>query len=339
MHMTQAALSEVSGQPLVVRNITPAEPGPGQIRLSVAACGINFPDTLLLDDRYQFKPSRPFAPGGEVAGHVDTIGPGVQGFKLGDAVLGRALFGGLSQSVVLDASHCVHMPAGMPMDEGAALLLTYGTTHYALRHRAGLGAGDTLLITGAAGGVGLAAIQLGKAWGARVIVAVSSPDKLDFALRHGADAGLVYPVGELSRDASRTLAASIKDVVGANGANVVLDVVGGDIAEPCLRATAWEGRFLVVGFPAGIPRLPLNLVLLKGCQVVGVNWGEWIEREPKLYAESVQDLFKLYAAGHIRPFISQKFPLEQANEALAQLSGRRALGKVVVTLNSNRIKP
>ena len=336
--MTKAALSEVSGQPLVVRNITPAEPGPGQVRVRVAACGINFPDTLLLDDRYQFKPSRPFAPGGEVAGHVDAIGPGVQGFKLDDAVLGRALFGGLSQSLVLNVNQCVHMPAGMPMDEGAALLLTYGTAYYALRHRGHLSAGDTLLVTGAAGGVGLAAIQLGKAWGARVVVAVSSSDKLDFALRHGADAGWVYPVGELSRDASRALAASIKDVVGPNGANVVLDVVGGDIAEPCLRATAWEGRFLVVGFPAGIPRLPLNLVLLKGCQVVGVSLGEWIGREPQLFAESAQDLFKLYAAGHIRPFISQRFPLEQANEALAQLSGRRALGKVVVTMNSNRIK-
>lgn len=331
--MPLAALSEASGQPLVVRDIALAEPGPGQVRVKVAACAINYPDILLLDDRYQLKPVRPFAPGGEVAGHVDAVGEGVQGLSPGDAVLGRANWGGLSHSMLLDADQCVRMSAGMPMDEGAALLLTYGTAHYALRQRANLKAGDVLLVTGAAGGVGLAAIELGKAWGARVIAAVSSQEKLDFALRHGADAGVVYPAGALDRDGSRELAASIKAVVGKSGANVVLDVVGGDIAEPCLRAMAWEGRLLVVGFPAGIPRLPSNLVLLKGCQVVGVNWGEWIEREPLFFAEGVQDLLALYASGSIRPRISQRFALAQANEALAQLSGRTALGKIVVTMN------
>jgi len=222
----KAALSKAAGAPLVVEEIAVRAPGPGEVRLRVAACALNFPDTLMVDDRYQLKPDRPFAPGGEVAGVVEAAGADAAGLRIGQRVIGWCGWGGLAESLILPASRCIPMPEGMPMDEAASLLLTYGTAHYALRERAALRRGDTLLVTGAAGGVGLAAIELGRAWGARVVAAASTPEKLAFAMRHGASAGLLYPAGPLDREGSRALAAAVKEAVGPAGADVVMDVVG-----------------------------------------------------------------------------------------------------------------
>jgi len=330
----RALLSKAKGgaDTLVLEEVDVPQPGAGQVRLRVHACGLGLPDTLIIEDQYQMKPPRPFAPGGEVAGVVDAIGDGVNGLTIGDRVMALCLWGGLAGQLVVDADRCVRIPNDIPMDEAAALLVSYGTAHYALRERGELKAGDTLLVTGAAGGVGLAAIELGKAWGARVIAAASSQEKLDVALAQGASAGVVYPAGGLDKDSSRAFAQSLKRAVGEEGANVVLDVVGGDYAEACVRAMAWQGRFLVVGFAAGVPRLPLNVVLLKGCQVLGVSWGEFIRREPARFNASVQELLDMYARGLIRPRISKRFPLERGGEALGLIASRQAQGKLVVTM-------
>jgi NADPH2:quinone reductase len=331
----RALLSKAKGgaDTLVLEDVDVPQPGAGQVRLRVHACGLGLPDTLIIDDQYQMKPPRPFAPGGEVAGVVDAVGPGATRFTVGERVIALSLWGGLAEQLVVDEKQCIAIPGDMPMDEAAALLVAYGTAHYALRELGQLKAGDTLLVTGAAGGVGVAAIELGKAWGARVIAAVSSQDKLDFALAHGASAGVVYPAGGLDKESSRAFAQSLKQVVGGEGANVVLDVVGGDYAEACVRTMAWQGRFLVVGFAAGVPRLPLNVVLLKGCQVLGVSWGEFIRREPARFDASVRELLDMYKRGLIRPRISQRFPLERGGEALGLIASRQAQGKLVVTMD------
>ncbi|MDB5873321.1 MAG: NADPH:quinone oxidoreductase [Ramlibacter sp.] len=330
----KAVLSKVAGGPesLVIEDLPDPVPGKGQVRIRVSACALNYPDTLIIQDLYQFKPERPFAPGGEVAGLVDAVGEGVDDFRIGDRVIGWCWWGGLVQSLVIDADRCIAVPDAMPLDDAAALLLTYGTAHYALRQRAGLKAGDTVLVLGAAGGVGLAAVELAHAWGARVIAAASSQEKVGYARSHGADDGVVYPTGRLDKEAAKAFSDALKDKLGKRGADVVLDAVGGDYAEPALRAIAWEGRYLVVGFPAGIPKLPLNLILLKGCQVIGVFWGEWVMRNRKDFNESVADLLALYAKGLIKPRISQRFPMERAGEALRMLSDRKALGKILVTM-------
>ena len=331
----KAFLSKAKGgaDTLVLEEVAVPSPGDGQVRLRVHACGLGLADTLIIDDRYQMRPPRPFAPGGEVAGVVDEVGEGVTGFKAGDRVVAWCFWGGLAELLVVDADCCVAIPDAMPMDEAAGLLLTYGTAHYALRERARLQSGETVLVTGAAGGVGLAAIELAKAWGARPVAAVSSAEKLAYALAHGAATGVVYPAPGLDKDAARAFAPSLKQAVGGEGANVVLDAVGGDYAQACLRAIAWEGRFLVVGFAAGIPALPLNLVLLKGCQVLGVSLGEFIRRERAKFDASVRDLIGMHARGLIRPRISQRFPLARAAEALALIANRQAHGKFVVTFD------
>jgi len=330
----RALLSRVKGGPetLVLEDVDVPLPGAGQLRLQVHACGLGLPDVLIIDDQYQVKPARPFAPGGEVAGVVEATGEGVCGFKVGDHVIALCLWGGLAEQLVVDASNCVPIADDMPMDEAAALLVNYGTAYYALRERGRLNAGDTLLVTGAAGGVGLAAIELGKAWGARMIAAASSQDKLDLALAHGASSGVLYPASGLDKDSSRTFAQSLKQAAGGEGVNVVLDVVGGDYADACVRAMAWEGRFLVVGFAAGVPRMPLNVVLLRGCQVLGVSWGEFIRRERAKFDASVHELLDMYRRGQIRPCISRRFPLERGGDALGLIAGRRAQGKLVVTM-------
>jgi NADPH2:quinone reductase len=224
------------------------------------------------------------------------------------------------------------MPDTMPFDEASALVLTYGTSIHALKDRARLQKGETMLVLGAAGGVGLSAVELGKAFGARVIAAASSQEKVDLARKHGADAGVVYPPGPFDRDGARALADLFKGACGDNGADVIYDPVGGDYTEAALRAIAWEGRFLVVGFPAGIPKLPLNLTLLKGCQVVGVFWGGFAQRDPKANAANIEKLMQLYAKGAIRPVVSERYPLARAGEAIARLAGRQAMGKIVVTM-------
>jgi NADPH2:quinone reductase len=308
------------------------KPGAGEVLLAVKACGVNYPDLLIIEDRYQFKPPRPFAPGGEVAGVIEAVGAGVTQFKRGDRVIGSTISGGMAEKLVLEANLCIAMPAAMPFDEASALVLTYGTSIYALKDRANLKAGETLLVLGAAGGVGVSAVELGKAYGARVIAAVSSEDKLAFARKHGADEGVVYPPGPFDKAGAKTLADIFKKACGETGANVIYDPVGGDYSEAALRAIAWEGRFLVVGFPAGIAKLPLNLTLLKSCQVVGVFWGAYTRREPEANAANIAELMQLYAKGKIKPVVSERFPLAKAGEAIARLGARKAMGKIVVTM-------
>src|SRR3984957_11326225 len=263
----KALLSRNPGGPetLVLEDIPEPAAGPGEVRVAVRACGVNYPDLLIIQDLYQFKPPRPFAPGAEIAGVVDAVGTGVGNVRVGDRVVLSPVRSGMSEKAIGNANNCWKIPDSMPFDEAAALLLTYGTSQHALKDRAQLRSGETLLVLGAAGGVGLAAVELGKAMGARVIAAASSADKLALAREHGADDGVQYPVGPLDKTAARALTDSFKTACGADGANVIYDGIGGDYTEAALRAIAWQGRHLVVGFTAGIPKLPLNLALLKGC--------------------------------------------------------------------------
>jgi NADPH2:quinone reductase len=331
----KAMLSKAVGGPdtLVLEEVADPAPGPGEVLIAVKACGVNYPDALIIEDRYQFKPPRPFAPGAEVAGIVERLGAGVGDLKPGDRVIGSVTAGGMAEKLVVPADRCIAMPAAMPFDEASALVLTYGTSIHALKDRARLQKGETLLVMGAAGGVGISAIELGKAFGARVIAAASSEEKVALARKHGADAGVVYPAGPFDKAGARALADLFKGACGENGADVIYDPVGGDYSEAALRSIAWEGRFLVVGFPAGIARLPLNLTLLKGCQVVGVFWGDFSRRDPAGNAANIAELMRLYAAGAIKPAISERYPLARAGEAIARLASRSAMGKIVVTMD------
>jgi len=331
----KAMLSKRVGGPdtLELEELPDPAPRPGEVVIAVKACGVNYPDVLIIEDRYQFKPARPFAPGGEVAGVVESVGTGVAGFKPGDRVIGSCIAGGMAEKLAIEAERCIPMPAAMPFDEASALVLTYGTSIHALKDRARLQKGETLLVLGAAGGVGLSAVELGRAMGARVIAAVSSEAKLALARKHGADGGVVYPPGPFDKAGAKALSDLFKGACGENGADVIYDPVGGDYSEAALRSIAWEGRFLVVGFPAGIPRLPLNLTLLKSCQVVGVFWGAFARREPKANAANIAELMQLYAKGAIKPVVSERYPLPKAAAAIARLASRSAMGKIVVTMD------
>jgi NADPH2:quinone reductase len=331
----KALLSKAVGGPdtLVLEDMPSPTPRANQAVIQVKACGVNYPDVLIIEDKYQFKPARPFAPGGEVAGIVKSIGDAVTNVKVGDRVLGNTGWGGMAQELALEASRLVPMPDTMPFDEAAAFIMTYGTSYHALKDRGHMKPGETLLVLGAAGGVGLAAVELGKAMGARVIAAASSDEKVALAKEHGADEGVVYPQGPFEKEGQRALANLFKDALGPAGADLVYDGVGGDYAEAALRSMAWEGRFLVVGFPAGIPRIPLNLPLLKGCDIVGVFWGTAVSKDPAGHQRNVRELFDLYAKGKIKPFVSERFPLARAGEAISHLASRKAMGKVVVTMD------
>lgn len=328
----KSMLSIAPGGPdtLEWREAPTPEPKKGEVRIAVKAAGVNFPDTLIIRDLYQLKPPRPFAPGGEVAGIVDAVGPDATSVSVGDRVIALPGFGGFCTHICLPEQLCLKMPDSMPFDEAAAFIFTYGTSHYALKDRAGLQSGETLLILGAAGGVGAAAIELGKAQGARVIAAVSTEEKADFCKKLGADATLIYPK-TLDKDGQKALSAEIKRIAGPAGVNVAYDAVGGAYAEPVIRAMAWGGRFLVVGFPAGIPSIPLNLTLLKSCQIVGVFWGAAVQMDPKGHARNMAELFALYENGQIRPRVTARFPMENAAQALEMISNRSVLGKVVLT--------
>jgi NADPH2:quinone reductase len=306
---------------------------PGQAVIQVKACGVNFPDVLIIEDKYQFKPPRPFSPGGETAGVVKSIGEGVTNVKVGDRVLGNGGSGGMAEELAIEASRLIAMPDAMPFDEASAFIMTYGTSYYALKQRGKLRAGESLLVLGAAGGVGISAVEIGRAMGARVIAAASSQEKVDFAMQRGAESGVVYPVGPFDKDGKKQLAGVFKEAVGPNGVDVIYDGVGGDYAEASLRSMAWEGRFLVIGFPAGIPSLPLNLTLLKSCDVLGVFYGAAVARDPAMNQQNIKELFELYGAGKIRPAISRRYPLAEAAEAIKHLAARKALGKVVVTMD------
>ena len=331
----KALLSKEVGGPetLVLEELPSPRPKPGFAVVSVKAVGVNYPDVLIIEDKYQFKPARPFAPGGEVAGIVKSIGDAVTNVKVGDRVLGNTGWGGMAQELALEASRLVSMPGGMPFDEAAAFIMTYGTSYYALKDRGHMKPGETLLVLGAAGGVGLAAVELGKAMGARVIAAASSDEKVALAKEHGADEGVVYPQGPFNKEGQRALANLFKEALGPAGADLVYDGVGGDYAEAALRSMAWEGRFLVIGFPAGIPRIPLNLPLLKGCDIVGVFWGTAVTKDPAGHQRNVKELFELYAKGKIKPYVSERYPLARAGEAITHLASRKAMGKVVVTMD------
>jgi len=331
----KAVLSRAVGGPETLELAEIADPvaAKGEVLIRVAACGVNYPDSLIIEDKYQFKPARPFAPGGEIAGVVEALGEGVSGLKVGQRVLASTGWGGMAEKVACEARRVMPIPDAMPFDEAAAFLMTYGTSYYALKQRGALKQGETLLVLGAAGGVGSAAVEIGKAMGARVIAAASTPEKIAAAKSWGADEGLVYASGPFDGDGRKKLAESFKAVCGEKGADVIYDSVGGDYSEASLRAIAWEGRFLVIGFPQGIAKLPLNLTLLKSCQVVGVFWGAFAARLPEENAANTRELFALYEKGAIKPRVSKTYPLARAGEAIAWLSSRQALGKVVVTVD------
>jgi NADPH2:quinone reductase len=331
----KALLSKSVGGPdtLVLEDMPSPSARPGWAVVSVKAVGVNFPDVLIIEDKYQFKPARPFAPGSEISGVVKEVGEGVTHVKVGDRVLGNTGWGGMAEELALEAHRLIPIPDAMPFDEAAAFIMTYGTSYYGLKDRGFLKPGQTLLVLGAAGGVGLAAVELGAAMGARVVAAASSQEKVDLAIGRGAESGVVYPPGPFDRDGQKALAEQFKAACGPEGAHVVYDGVGGDYAEAAIRTMAWEGRFLVVGFPAGIPRIPLNLALLKSCDICGVFWGAAVSRDPKAHQQNVADLMALYEAGKIRPHVSEHFPLARAAEAISHLASRKALGKVVVMVD------
>ena len=330
----KALLSVEPGGPetLVLSDVADPVPGPGQVLIATRAASINFPDTLMIRDLYQFKPQRPFAPGGEVSGVVEAVGAGVTRVKPGDRIAALTMHGGLGEKVLAAQTKTFAIPDSASFETASALLFTYGTTIHALKDRAHIKAGDTLLVLGAAGGTGLSAVELGKAFGARVVAGVSSEEKAAVARAAGADDVVIYPHAPLDKDQSRSLANAFKKACGGEGANIIYDAVGGDYSEPALRATAWEGRFLVVGFPAGIARLPLNLPLLKSCDICGVFWGAFVEREPARFEAEVAELFALLEAGKIAPRIGTVLPLERGGDAIALLADRKAMGKVVVRI-------
>lgn len=330
----RALLSHQPGGPdtLQLSELPDPKPGPGELLVRVRAAAINFPDVLIVEDKYQMRPPRPFAPGGEIAGEVIGLGDGVTGWSVGDRLLAVPGFGGLVEQIVIPAASAFRLPESRSFTDGAALLLTYATSIHALWDRGQLKAGETLLVLGAAGGVGLAAVELGKTRGARVIAAVSSEEKAQAARDAGADEAIVYPRGPFDKDGSKALAEQFKAAVGPKGADVIYDPVGGDYCEPALRSIAWEGRYLVVGFPAGIPRLPLNLTLLKSCNVCGVFWGAFAARDPKANQAHVEELFALWDAGKISPRVSATYPLTRGGDAIASLAARQVIGKVVVEI-------
>ncbi len=299
--------------------------GPGQVRIRVSACGINFPDLLLVEGKYQDKPPLPFIPGGEVAGVIDQLGPGVNDVHIGQPVMATTFLGGLAEYVVAKTRDIDHLPRGMSMETAAAFPGVYGTSYHALAQRAQLRPGETLLVLGAAGGTGIAAVQIGKAMGARVLAAASTDDKLEFLTANGADAVINYTTTNL-RD-------SVKALTNQRGADVIFDPVGGDLFEQATRCINWNGRILVVGFASGtILRFPVNLALLKGCAIVGVYYGRFREEEPAEATRNMAALCELFRSGKVAPPIHRVFSLDQASMALTCLENRAVMGKVIVTM-------
>lgn len=329
----KALLSTHVGPPeaLVLKEAPDPVAGEGEVVIAVKAAGVNFPDALIIEDKYQFKPERPFSPGGEIAGVVESVGAGVTHVKAGQRVIGSIGWGGFAEKVKAQAARTLPIPDAMPFDEASAFILTYGTSYYALKDRGHVKTGETVLVLGAAGGVGVAAIELAKAMGARVVGAVSSEEKAAFAKKCGADDTVIYPASGMSKQESKDLAEAFKRACGG-GADVVYDAVGGDYCEPALRAMNWNGRYLVIGFPAGIPAPPLNLTLLKSSSIVGVFWGASVAREPKLHEQNVRELFKLYAEGKIKPRISKRYKLAEGGQAIRALMDRTATGKLVIMM-------
>lgn len=321
----RAVICEAYGPPetLVLKEVPDLIPGPGQVRIAIEACGVNFPDTLIIEGKYQFRPEPPFSPGGEVSGVVDALGDGVTGVAIGDKVMAMSLYGGFAEQVLMDADALLRRPEAMPAAIAAGFTMTYGTSMHALKQRADLQPGEVLLVLGAGGGVGLAAVEIGKAMGAVVIAAASSSAKLDAAAAAGADHLINY--------AEQDLRARIKEITDGRGVDVVYDPVGGPMFEAALRSTAWKGRALVVGFASGeIPRVPVNLALLKGCAIVGVFWGAFRLREVAEDNRNFDQLFAWWADGKLKPHIHEVAPLAEAGRVLEDLAARRVVGKVVL---------
>lgn len=323
----RAVLCKAYGPPesLVVEEVESPTPGRGQAVISVKACGVNFPDTLIIQGLYQFKPSPPFSPGGEVAGVVKAVGTGVENVKPGDRVIAFTAFGGYAEEVLVEAVGLIPMPDSMDFETASAFVMTYGTDIHALKDRAQLQPGETLLVLGAAGGIGLAAVELGKAMGAKVIAAASTEEKLAVCRQHGADDTINYSTEDLKE--------RIKALTNGQGVDVIVDPVGGSYSEPALRGMAWNGRFLVIGFTAGdIPRIPLNLTLLKGCSIVGVFWGSFAARDPRHNQENLRQLLGWLQEGKLKPRISARYPLERAADALNDIMQRKVTGKAVLVV-------
>jgi NADPH:quinone reductase len=312
----------VGPEGLRVDDVPEPEPGPGEILIDVKAAGVNFPDILITQGKYQFKPSPPFVPGGEVAGLVRAVGQGVTGFSPGDRVAATMLFGAFAERVAVPAAAAARLPQSVPFEVGAAVLLTYATTIHALVDRAALRPGETLLVLGASGGVGTSAIEIGKCLGAKVVAAASSEDKLAYCRARGADETINYAREDLKERAK---------ALSGGGVSVVYDPVGGDFTEAALRAIAWEGRYLIVGFASGpIPKIPANLVLLKSCQIVGVFWGAFAQRDPARNSANVERVLTWLAEGKIRPNVDAVLPFDRAGEALSRLARREVKGKLVL---------
>jgi NADPH2:quinone reductase len=323
----RAVLCKAWGPPetLVVDDIADPEPGPGEVVLAVKAVGLNFFDTLIIEGKYQYKPDLPFSPGAEIAGVVSAVGRHVSGFAEGDRVMTHLFWGGCREAIAVAAEKVVPMPEGIGFEAAAGLTVTYGTTLHALRDRAHLKPGETLVVLGAAGGVGQAAIEIGKVMGAKVIACASSDEKLEFCRRIGAD--------EIVNYTSQDLKLALKELSGGKGIDVVYDPVGGDLSEQALRALGWNGRLLVIGFAAGdIPRIPLNLVLLKGCQIVGVFWGDHVRREPERHRTNMATLLNWCAAGKIAPHVHRTYTLDETPAALQAIARREVIGKAVVVM-------
>ena len=308
---------------LTWKELPTPEPAAGQVRIAIRAASLNFPDILIVQNKYQMKPPLPFVPGSEYAGVIDAIGEGVVHLKPGDAVAAFGGTGGFATHAIAPAALVMPLPSGFAFDDASAFILTYATTHHALLDRAALKAGETVLVLGAAGGVGTAAIQIAKAVGARVIAAASSDEKCAFCTQLGADATINY--------SSANIRDEIKTLTGGKGPDVVYDPVGGDIAEPVFRSIAWRGRYLVVGFAqGGIPALPWNLALLKGASIVGVFWGEFARREPKANAKALAELAQWYAEGKVKPVIDQRLPMGELKQAFERMGSRKVHGKLVM---------
>src|ERR671931_912162 len=323
----KAVLCKSYGPPrtLAVEEVPSPTPRQGEAIISVKAAGVNFPDVLIIQNKYQVKPPLPFSPGSEAAGVVTAIGDGVDHVKIGDRVMAITGYGAFAEEIAVDAARLLPIPDGMDFATAAGFGLTYATSDHALRDRGALKTGETLLVLGAAGGVGIAAIEIGKALGARVIAGASSADKLAVCRAHGADETIDYATEELRE--------RLEALTAGHGPDVVYDPVGGPYTEPALRSIAWRGRLLVVGFAAGeIPRIPLNLTLLKGCSIVGVYWGEFSRREPQRFAESMRQLARWFAEGRLKPHISATFPLDRAADALTLMAARKVKGKVVLAV-------
>lgn len=323
----RAILCETHGpaEKLVLAEIEKPQAGPGQVLVRVRAAALNFFDTLIIQGKYQFKPELPFSPSGEIAGEIAEVGEGVDPARIGEPVVAYVKWGGARDYVVVNEDEAIAMPDGLAFEKAAGLMITYGTTIYGLKNRARLMPGDTLAVLGAAGGVGQAAIEIGKLMGARVIACASSDDKLAFCRSFGADETINYK----NQDLKQTL----KDMTHGQGVDVVYDPVGGELAEAALRATGWYGRFLVVGFASGIiTKMPLNLVMLKGVDVLGVFWGEAVVREPEDHAANVKQLLDWVVSGQLVPHIHATYSLEEVPRALAAIANREVKGKVVITL-------